>query len=87
VYLLLIDSIMRLFDKNVQINATFGIWFGVSALISLISVGLYRYAKFKIDLTLLRRRRGETLTEQQPTVELPKEDTPTAGLTSNADQE
>jgi hypothetical protein len=70
------------------INGPYAILFGVSALISLISVGLYRYARFKIDLTLLRRRRGETITEQpsQP-IEPTKDETPTTGLTSNADQQ
>ncbi|MDR3257417.1 MAG: DUF5453 family protein [Mycoplasmataceae bacterium] len=77
-----------IWGQNWLINGPYAILFGVSALISLISVGLYRYARFKIDLTLLRRRRGETITEQpsQP-IEPTKDETPTTGLTSNADQQ
>lgn len=39
----------------------FIIIFVVVALISLISIGLYRYGRFRIDLDLYRRKRGEEL--------------------------
>jgi hypothetical protein len=83
----LIDKIRPNFKSDIAIDAVYGIMFGVSALISLISVGLYRYAKFRIDLALLRRRRGETPTGQTEPIEPTKEETPTTGLTSNADQQ
>jgi hypothetical protein len=71
------------------INIIYGIGFGTVALISLIAIGIYRFAKFKIDLTIFRRRHGEVTGETNETT--PTESTvvgqaPTSGLTSNADQ-
>jgi hypothetical protein len=40
-------------------NAAYGILFGVTAFLSLISIAFYRYARYCIDLTLYRRRHGE----------------------------
>jgi hypothetical protein len=59
VYIALIDKIQHAFDPSYQINATFGILFGISSFITLITIGFYRYAKFKIDITMFRRKHGK----------------------------
>jgi hypothetical protein len=79
IYSASIDSIKRTFDTEHAINATLGILFGVSSLVSLISIGVYRYARFKIDLALAKRRHGESIKEE------PTANTPTA-IDSNVDQ-
>jgi hypothetical protein len=57
------DQISAPFRQDIRINVTFGIIFGISALISLVSIGIYRYAKYKIDLALYLRRHGKTTDE------------------------
>jgi hypothetical protein len=77
-----VGRISEFFEANIKIKATFGIIFGVSAFISLITIAVYRYAKYKIDLTLYLRRRGKddtTKTEQN----LEK---PTSSIVDHADQ-
>lgn len=39
-------------------NITFGILFGIVGIITLVTLGYWRYIRFKIDLTLVRRRHG-----------------------------
>lgn len=51
-------------------NITYIIEFAIVCTITLIAVAMYRYAKYKIDLTIFRRRRGE---ETAATSEPPKE--------------
>jgi hypothetical protein len=76
------DEIRKSFDENIAINVTFGIIFGVSALISLITIGIYRYVRYKIDLALYLRRRGEKPTEKEETEN--KIEQSTSGIADNA---
>jgi hypothetical protein len=76
------DKISASFSSDVKINVTFGIIFGVSALISLITIGIYRYAKYKIDLALYLRRRGEKPTEKEEIEN--KIEQSTSGIADNA---
>jgi hypothetical protein len=39
--------------------------FGVTALISIVSIAFYRYARYCIDLTLYRRRHGELVKAEE----------------------
>jgi hypothetical protein len=82
-FMSLIDPISKAFMQEIRINAAFGIVFGISALISLIAIGMYRYAKYKIDLALYLRRHGQSETEKK---EEPKIEQATSGITDNADQ-
>jgi hypothetical protein len=77
-----IDQIFEAFNQSSRVNVSFGIIFGISALISLVTIGVYRYARYKIDLTLYLRRRGKTPND------LPKldSDKATSGITEHADQ-
>jgi hypothetical protein len=52
------------------IRITYIIDFAVACAITLLAVAMYRYAKYKIDLTIFRRRRGE---EASSTSEPPKD--------------
>jgi hypothetical protein len=81
-YIALIDKIKSAFDSTIEINAAFGILFGITALISLITIGIYRYARYKIDLSIHLRRRGQML-EDNKLVDIDK---PTSGISNNADQ-
>jgi hypothetical protein len=76
------DKISASFQPDMKINVTFGIIFGVSALISLITIGVYRYAKYKIDLALYLRRRGEKPAEKEETENRIEQST--SGIADNA---
>ena len=39
--------------------------FGITAFLSLISIGLYRYGKYRIEMAMYKRRRGEVLKKQE----------------------
>jgi hypothetical protein len=79
----LIDKIVAPFSGNNKINIAFGIIFGIACLISLITVGIYRYAKYRIDLALYLRRRGQSINlEHEPS---DSDNKPTSSLTANAD--
>ncbi|GHU31495.1 hypothetical protein FACS1894166_03050 [Bacilli bacterium] len=86
--------INSLVDKKWEIapsvNLVYGLGFGIVALFSLISIGFYRYTRFKIDLTLYRRRHGEkTNAPLDATSTAETTDTPLAStsLTDNATKE
>jgi hypothetical protein len=42
--------------------------FGVVAVISLITLGVWRFIRFKIDITLVRRRHGINVDHTQQTI-------------------
>jgi hypothetical protein len=86
VYLALIDKITAPLDASLRINVGFGIIFGIAALISLITIGIYRYARYKIDLTLYLRRHGQATKDKEEKPEIVV-DQPTSGVTSNADKQ
>jgi hypothetical protein len=85
VYIALIHQIEQAIDKDVQLktNIIFGILFGIAAIVSLVTIGMYRYAKFRIDLTLYRRRHGENDTRQDQTSSGVSSDQATSGLTTD----
>ncbi|MDR0825652.1 MAG: hypothetical protein LBM72_00105, partial [Mycoplasmataceae bacterium] len=75
---------------TLSINLVYGLGFGIIALFSLISIGFYRYVRFKIDLIMYQRRHGATTnTPTGETPITPTTDTPLAstGLTDNATKE
>lgn len=81
---LIFTMIMTPFIKPHSLNDTtllMALLFGVSAFLTLVSVGLYRYGKFKIELAIYRRRHGETQKKQE---EINKEKTQLQNL---SDQE
>ncbi len=42
------------------------LFFTLTAVLTLISIGLQRYARFKIDLDIYRRKRGKAIPEDKP---------------------
>jgi hypothetical protein len=86
-YVALIDKIQSSFDISdlkTRISVTFAILFAVSAFISLVVIGVYRYAKYRIDLILYLRRRGEVTIDKIPdTTDDGKQ--ATSDLTNHAD--
>jgi hypothetical protein len=52
-------------------NTTYIIAFAISCGITLVAIAMYRYAKYKIDLTIFRRRRGEETTTSDSIKETP----------------
>jgi hypothetical protein len=60
------------------------IGFIIVCFLSFVAIGLYRYAKYHIDLTIYRRRRGEAKPDQP---ELPKDAPPaSSNLIDHANQ-
>lgn len=46
-------------SQNISTDVFFIIGFIISAVLTLIAIGLYRYAKYKIDLTIYLRKHGK----------------------------
>jgi hypothetical protein len=60
-------------------DITYIIVFAVACFITLVAIAMYRYAKYKIDLTIFRRRRGEetaTPLSEKDAIESKKETPP-----------
>ena len=56
-----------------MITTIYIIFFSLVAVISAISTGIYRYARFKIDLDLYRRKRGVVVVEETKALEEKKQ--------------
>lgn len=56
------------------------VFFVITAVLSLVSIGLQRYARFKIDLDIYKRKRGQMpkQKEEKPSESKPKDSTPKA---------
>jgi hypothetical protein len=39
--------------------------FGVVAFASIVTISIYRYGRYRIDLTIFRRRHGEIIAQQE----------------------
>ncbi|MDE6476662.1 MAG: hypothetical protein K2L48_00435 [Mycoplasmoidaceae bacterium] len=46
-------------SDSISTDTFFIIGFAITALLTLIAIGLYRYAKYKIDLTIYLRKHGK----------------------------
>lgn len=57
--------VSKISPKLENITLPFALMFGVSAFLTLIAVGLYRYGKHKIELAIYRRRHGEMVKERE----------------------
>jgi hypothetical protein len=48
-----------------QSTLPFALMLGITAFLTLVSIGLYRYGKFRIEVVMYKRKHGEMVKEQE----------------------
>lgn len=61
-------SITKISPGYTNITLPFALLFGITGFLTLISIGLYRYGKFKIEVAIYKRRHGEMINKQEETL-------------------
>jgi hypothetical protein len=58
-------SIISKISPKGDVTLPFALEFGISAFLTLISIGLYRYGKYRIEIAMYKRRHGEIIKQQE----------------------